>query len=116
MDKSGKYAVRYKNLQQQIRNDITRLMQDSGMEDVFLAPKKSADKVWVVFLDDYISQYFIGYLDRVLYKDKTLSFEIIYDNGIFTEISEDTFPLFMEMPEVMIKIYKSILNEINKIN
>jgi hypothetical protein len=114
MDKTGKYAERLQTLRQQIRGDIVRLMRRSGAEDMFLSPRKSADTVWVVFRVDYLSEYRTGYLHRVFYRDKTLSFEIIWGDGDVIEISENTCPLFMDMPEVMIKIYKNLLNEINK--
>jgi hypothetical protein len=113
MDKSGKYAERLQTLQRMIRSDIVRLMCRSGAGDMFLSPRKSADTVWVVFCVDYLSEYRIGYLHRVFYRDKTLSFEIIWGDGDVIEISEKVCPLFMDMPEVMLKIYKNLLNEIN---
>ncbi|MDR2810445.1 MAG: hypothetical protein LBB84_07820 [Tannerellaceae bacterium] len=114
MDKSGKYAERLQILQRQIRGDIVRLMRRSGAEDMFLSPRKSAGTVWAVFRMDYLSEYHTGYLHRVFYRNKTLSFEIICGDGDMIEISENTCPFFMDIPAVMIKIYKNLLNEINK--
>jgi hypothetical protein len=114
MYKSEKYAKRLCRLQGQIRDDIARLVRTSGMDDMFLSSQNSADTVWVVFYEEYLSEYRTGYLHRVFYRHETLSFEIIWGEGDFIEISEKTSPLFMDMPEIMIKIYKNLLNEINK--
>jgi hypothetical protein len=114
MCKPEKYAGQLQKLQRQIRGDIAKLMRTCGADDMFLSSRKSADTVWVVFYADYLSEYRIGYLHRVFYREKTLSFEIIWGEGDIIEISEKSYPLFMEMPEIMIKIYRNLLNEIDK--
>jgi len=113
MDKSGNYTQKLNCLKRQIRNGIVLLMRKSGSQEVHLLPKKSQDTVWVVFYEEYLSEYRTGYLDMVKYHAGKLSFEIIWGNGEIIEISEKSSPLFMDMPEIMIKIYKNLWNEIN---
>ena len=113
MDKSGNYLRKLMCLQRQIRGGIEKLMRKSGRQEIHLLPKKSKDAVWVVFYEEYLSQYRTGYLDTVKYHAGNLSFEIIWDDGDIIEISEKSSPLFMDMPEIMIKIYNNLLNELN---
>jgi hypothetical protein len=114
MNKPEKYAGQLQRLQRRIRGDIAQLMRTCGTDELFLSSRKSDGTVWVVFYVDYLSEYRTGYLHRVFYRKKTLSFEIIRGEGDIIELSEKTCPLFMEMPEVMIKIYRNLLNEAEK--
>ena len=113
MNKSESYVKKISGLQRQLRSEIVRLMRQSGQQEIPLLPKKSTDRVWVVFYQEYLSEYRTGYLDMVKYNNGELSFEIMWSNGDIIEISENSSPLFMDIPEVMIKIYKNLWNQIN---